>query len=227
MKNTLGNIFSVLIIIVLVAGAYFIVQTMRETAAAAAAPFQGIQQANESMQTQVAQLLHPTPTIIPDPITYINEIRALARLETIQYSVEQVVTCNINPLSADNPLSVFTGDKLLFVGHGLAIAGIDMGKIQPGDMRLDGGTLYVKLPPTELFVVTLDNEKSYVYDREKGPITGTNSNLETNCRQAAEEKIQTAVLEDGILTQAQANAENYFYRFFTEQLKYQSVKFDH
>lgn len=33
------------------------------------------------------------------------------------------------------------------------------------------------------------------------------------------------VLEDGILMQAQANAENYFYRFFTEQLGYDSVQF--
>jgi hypothetical protein len=58
-----------------------------------------------------------------------------------------------------------------------------------------------------------------------GPLAPTNMDLETTCRQAAEEKIRTAVLEDGILMQAQANAENYFYRFFTEQLGYDSVQF--
>ena len=47
----------------------------------------------------------------------------------------------------------------------------------------------------------------------------------TACRRAAEDKIRTAVLEDGILQQAQNNAENYFYRFFTEQLGYDSVEF--
>ena len=91
MKNSLNTFMSILILAVLAAGVYFIVQTVRESAAAAAnaatAPFQGIQEANSSMQTQVAQLLNPTPTIIPDPVTYINEIRAIARLETIQYSI--------------------------------------------------------------------------------------------------------------------------------------------
>ena len=69
-----------LILIVLGAGVYFIVQTVRESAQAATAPFAGVQQANQALQTQVSQLMNPTPTVIPDPVTYINEVRALARL---------------------------------------------------------------------------------------------------------------------------------------------------
>jgi hypothetical protein len=226
MKNTFNAIMSILILAVLAAGVYFIVQTVRESATAAAdaatAPFQQVNEANQALQTQVAQMLNPTPTIIPDPITYINNIRALARLETIQYSAEQVVTCQLNQ---DGILGYAIGDKLLFVGHGEVIAGIDMEKFQPGDMNLQGGTLFIKLPPAELFIVTLNNEKSYVYDRVTGPLAPTNMDLETACRQAAEDKIRTAVLEDGILMQAQSNAENYFYRFFTEQLGYDSVQF--
>ncbi|MDD2920844.1 MAG: DUF4230 domain-containing protein [Anaerolineales bacterium] len=222
MKNAFNTIMSILILIVLAAGVYFIVQTVRESAAAATAPFEQVNQANHALQTQIAQAVNPTPTIIPDPITYINNIRALARLETIQYSAEQVVTCQLNQ---EGILGYAIGDKLLFVGHGEVIAGIDMEKIQPGDMFLQGGKVVVKLPPAELFVVTLNNEKSYVYDRVTGPLAPTNVNLETACRQAAEDKIRSAVLEDGILNQAQANAENYFYRFFTEQLGYDSVQF--
>ena len=227
MKNTFNTIMSILILALLAAGVYFIVKTVRDSAAAAAAnaataPFQQVNQANQALQTQVAQMINPTPTIIPDPITYINNIRALARLETIQYSAEQVVTCQLNQ---DGILGYAIGDKLLFVGHGEVIAGIDMEKLQPGDMSLQGDTLFVKLPPAELFVVTLNNEKSYVYDRVTGPLAPTNMDLETECRQAAEDKIRTAVLEDGILTQAQTNAENYFYRFFTEQLGYDKVQF--
>lgn len=225
MKNTLNTIMSVLILIVLAAGVYFIVQTVRESAAAAAAPFEQVKQANLALQTQLAQAINPTPTIIPDPVTYISNIRALARLETIRYSAEQVVTCEItNPL---DPTGFLAKDRLLFIGHGVVIAGIDMEKIQPGDMFLQGATVVVKLPPAELFVVTLDNDKSYVYDRDTGVFASNNVNLETECRRAAEEKIRSAVLEDGILQQAQANAENYFYRFFTEQLGYDKVQFIH
>jgi hypothetical protein len=226
-NNFLNTLMSILILAVLAAGVYFIVKTVRESAAAAAnaatAPFQQVNKANQALQTQVAQMINPAPTIIVDPVMYINEVRTLARLETLQYSVEQVVTCEVNQ---NGPLSVFLGDKVLFVGHGIVIAGIDMEKIQPSDMRLGGDTLYVKLPPAELFVTTLDNQKSYVYDRETGPFAGTDVNLETSCRQAAEDKIRQSVLEDGILTQAQTNAENYLYKFFST-LGYKSIQFEH
>ena len=227
MKNTLNTIMSILILVVLAAGVYFIVQTVRESAASAkeavSAPFAQVNQANQALQTQVAQMAHPTPTIIIDPVTYITNVQSLARLETIKYSVEQVVTCEINQ---QGPLSVFLGDKVLFVGHGLVIAGIDMEKIQPADMRLGGDTLYVRLPPAEIFVATLDNNKSYVYYRETGPFAGTDLNLETSCRQAAEEKIRQSVLEDGILAQAQTNAENYLFKFFSS-LGYKTIQFEH
>ena len=121
MKNTFSTIMSILILAVLAAGVYFIVQTVRESAAAATAPFQQVNQANEALQTQVSQLMNPTPTIIPDPVTYINEIRALARLETIQYSIEKVITAEVG----QGTFGFAFGDKLLFVAHGIVIAGID------------------------------------------------------------------------------------------------------
>lgn len=226
MKNNLNTFMSILILAVLSAGVYFIVQTVRESAAAAAnaasAPFENLQQANASMQTQVSQLLNPTPTIIPDPVTYINEIRAIARLETIQYSIEKVIAAEVG----QGAFGFAFGDKLLFVAHGVVIAGIDMEKLQPGDMRLENGVLYVKLPPTEIFIATLDNEKSYVYDRETGLLTKGSINLETLARQSAEDEIRKAALEDGILTQGQTNAENYLLKFFTA-LGYKTVLFEH
>lgn len=210
MKNTFSTIMSILILAVLAAGVYFIVQTVRESAAAATAPFQQVNQANEALQTQVSQLMNPTPTIIPDPVTYINEIRALARLETIQYSIEKVITAEVG----QGTFGFAFGDKLLFVAHGIVIAGIDMEKMQPGDMRMENGVLYVKLPPTEIFIATLDNEKSYVYDRQTGVLTKPDPNLETLVRQRAEEEILKAAIEDGILEQARINAEAYLTKFF-------------
>jgi hypothetical protein len=221
MKNTFNTIMSILILVVLAAGVYFIVQTVRETAASAAAPFEQASQANQALQTQVAQLMNPTPTIIPDPVTYINEVRALARLETIQYSVEKVITAEVG----QGTFGFAFGDKLLFVGHGIVIAGIDMEKLQPADMRFDGTVLYVRLPPAEIFIATLDNEKSYVYDRETGLLTKGQVDLETLARQAAEDEIRKAALEDGILTQAQRNAEAYLIKFFSA-LGYKTVIFE-
>lgn len=207
MKNSL---LSILILIVIAAAAYMVVQTVRNSAQAATQPFQALSEQNQAMQTQVANFLNPTPTIIPDPVTYIEEIRSLARLETIQYSVEKVITGE----TGGGTLQFAFGDKLLFVGHGTVIAGIDMEKLRPENMRYDNGVLRVRLPPAEIFIATLDNSKSYVYDRQTGFLTKPDPNLETLVRQKAEEEILKAALEDGILQQAQVNAEAYLIRFF-------------
>jgi hypothetical protein len=220
MKN--NNLLSVLILIVIAAGVYFIVQTIRQTQQAINAPFSQVNEANRQLQTQVSNLLNPTPTIIPDPVTYINEVRSLARLETIQYSVEKVITGETN----QGTFAFLFGEKLLFVAHGTVIAGIDMSKLKPEDMRYENGVLTVKLPPAEVFIATLDNEKSYVYQRDTGYITKPDINLETQVRQKAEEEILKAALEEGILEQAQTNAEAYLLKFFAA-LGYPNTIFTH
>jgi hypothetical protein len=124
--------------------------------------------------------------------------------------VEKVVTIE----QGQGTFGFLFGDKILFVGHGRVIAGIDMEKLQPEDMRYENGVLTVKLPPAEIFIAALDNEKSRVYDRETGALTKPDINLETLVRQSAEQEILKAALEDGILEQAQANAEAYLFKFF-------------
>ncbi|MBE7536309.1 MAG: DUF4230 domain-containing protein [Anaerolineales bacterium] len=209
MKNN-NSLLSILIIAVIAIAAYFIVQTVRDASRAAAAPFQQVNEANQSLQTQMANLLNPTPTIIPDPVTYINEIRALARLETIQYSVEKVITGE----TGQGAFGFLMGDKILFVAHGTVIAGINMEKLAPENMRYENGVLTVQLPPAEIFIAALDNGKSYVYNRDTGLLTKPDPNLETLVRQKAEDEILKAALEDGILEQARVNAEAYLIKFF-------------
>jgi hypothetical protein len=72
----------------------------------------------------------------------------------------------------------------------------------------------VRLPPVEIFVTTLDNDKSYVYNRETGLLTDGDQNLETTARQAAENEIKKAAIEDGILNLAQQNAESFLTKLF-------------
>ena len=202
----------VIVLVVMIGGiAYYLVQTFRQNANQAMhdaiAPFQA---SNAALQTQVSILLHPTPTIIPDPVTIINEVHSLARLETIHYSVEKVITAE----TGQGNLRLLFGDKLLFVAHGYVIAGIDMDKLQPSDLKMVDGRLHVRLPQAEILVSTLDNEKSYIYDRNTGLLTKGDQTLETKARQVAEQEILKAAQEDGILAQAQQNAEVFLSKFF-------------
>lgn len=214
------NIVPILLLIVVIVGAYFVVQSVQDSANQAQQVIQPLSDANRAMQTQVSELRNPTPTIIPDPITVINDVHALARLETIQYSIEKVITAE----SGQGTLGFLFGDRLLFVAHGVVIAGIDMEKIGPESMQLEGDVLYVTLPQAEIFIATLDNDKSYVYDREVGALTQGDQNLETTARQVAEDEIEKAAVEDGILDLAQQNAENYLEKFFNA-LGYDNVVF--
>lgn len=161
-------------------------------------------------QTQAARLTDPTPTIIPDKNTIILQVQSLARLETIQYSVEKVITAETN----QGTWGWLFGDRLLFVAHGTVIAGVDLEKMTADDLYFEGTTLFVRLPAAEVFIATLDNDESYVYDRDIGVLNKGEVDLETAARQSAQAEILNAAIEDGILEQAQQNAENYLYGFF-------------
>ncbi len=207
-----------LVLVVLLVGIPFVVkEIIQQTADQAVAP---IQQDSALLKTQVSLLLHPTPTILPDPVTIIHEIRSLARLETIQYSVEKVITAE----EGQGQLSALFGDKLLFVAHGVVIAGVDLAKMNPQDIWIDNHVLFVRLPQPEIFSSTLDNNKSYVFDRQTGLLSKGDTNLETQARQAAENEITKAALGDGILNQAGINAQSYLTRLLA-QLGYPDVTF--
>ena len=108
------------------------------------------------------------------------------------------------------------GDRLLFVAHGIVVAGIDLGKLGPQDLWVQDGVLYVRLPEPEIFISTLDNQKSYVYNRETGILTHGDVNLETTARQVAENEVAKAAIEDGILDLARQNGENFLYRLLRD-----------
>jgi len=220
-KKPTINLVTVLLVILLITvigSVIFFVLTINQTINAAVSPIQNV---NQTIGTQVSKLLNPTPTVIPDPVTIIREVQSLARLETIQYTVEKVITAEINQ-GVFGPLF---GDRLLFVAHGYVIAGIDLSAIETQDLRLEDGVLYVNLPSSEVFVATLNNDESYVYDRTTGILRKSDQDLETNARQVAEAEILEAALEDDILNQAQENAEIYMERLFNT-LGYQQVVFE-
>ena len=218
-KNLLPWILVIGVLVVLAITAAGIVITIQRTTQRVVQP---VSDMTSDLSTQVARILHPTPTILPDPVTIINQIRPLARLETIQYTVEKVVTAEIG----QGAFAVLLGDRLLFVGHGYVTAGVDLQNLGSQDFVFENGILKVQLPNAEIFDATLDNDKSYVYDRQTGLFTHGDINLETTARQAAEDLIRQAALDDGILAQAQANAET-FIESLLNKLGYSQVSFVH
>jgi uncharacterized protein YoxC len=88
-KNLLPWILVIGLLVILAGAVLGVVLTVQRTTQKVIQP---VNDMTSSLSTQVAQFLHPTPTILPDPVTIINQIRPLARLETIQYTVEKIIT---------------------------------------------------------------------------------------------------------------------------------------
>ncbi|MEW5873043.1 MAG: DUF4230 domain-containing protein [Chloroflexota bacterium] len=217
MENTKGWVLVIGVLAILALLAMGVVWIVQDTVQRTVSPVESM---TGNLGTQVAAMLNPTPTILPDPITIIRDVRSLARLETIQYSIEKVITAE----TGQGLFGSLFGDRLLLVAHGYVIAGIDLAKLSPNDLKVDNGVLYVTLPEPEVFVATLDNDKSYVYDRQTGVLTKGDINLEAEARRVAEEEIEKAAREDGILNLARQNAENYLSSLFV-QLGYPEVIF--
>jgi hypothetical protein len=137
----------------------------------------------------------------------VQKIQRLNRLETVVYSIDTVVEGSKS--SAVLP-DLLAGDRILLVVHGQSIAGIDLAQLKPEDVRItdkDGGqSIHVTLPPSQLFLTTLDNQHTRVYVRSTGLLVPADPNLETDTRAKAEQQLQASALSDGILDTASKNA---------------------
>lgn len=198
-KISLNTIILAVIAFILIAGLIATVITIRLITS----PLEDAQQALEDRLAELAALTSKTPTVIPDQVTIVREVQGLSRLETAVYTVEKVITAE----SGQGPLAFLFGDRLLLVAHGQVIAGVNLAALTTDDVSVgEAGTVTIRLPEAEVLVVSLNNEESYIYDRETG-IIGLNPDLETAARQVAEQEILNAALEDGILEMAQDYAE--------------------
>jgi hypothetical protein len=144
-----------------------------------------------------------TLTIDVSQPTVVDRIQRLQRLETVVYTMDKLVTgAKANPLLPD----FLTGDRLLMIAHGEVVAGIDFSNLKPGDVRVKGKQVHLRLPLAQVFSTRLDSAKTRVYSRQTGLLVSTDPNLETQVRQEAERQLNEAAVADGILKTAQTNA---------------------
>jgi hypothetical protein len=136
--------------------------------------------------------------------TLVQEIRALARLETAASTMQQGVEGerSVSPLPTG-----LVGDRILFVAQGEAIAGVDLAGLRPEDVRAVEGRVHVRLPEPTIFTVHLDEANCHVYDRTVGWLTRPDPLLESHVRQRAIERLTEAARDRGLLLTARENAQ--------------------
>lgn len=151
--------------------------------------------------------------VFAEPDTAINDrqpavvvqMQSLARLETMTYTIEKVIEAEKGGNAFQD---IFFGDRILLIAHGNVIAGVDLSKLEPEDVTVnDANAVRVVLPPSEIFVATLNNELTRVYDREQGLLARGDAQMETEARQAAEASILQAACEQDVLERAASEAQ--------------------
>ncbi len=154
---------------------------------------------------QLAGLLlsgHESFTSAPDVV---SQIQRLNRLETVSYSVDTVVEGKRS--SAVLPDLLF-GDRLLLVVHGQVVAGVDLSLLKPESVRVEGHSVTLDLPASQVFTTRIDSGKTRVFARTTGLLAPADPNLESDTRKTAETQILQAATADGILDTARGNARN-------------------
>jgi len=135
--------------------------------------------------------------------TFVRQVRSLHRLESVVYAMDKIVAGGYENRYLPRMLA---GDRLLLVVYGDVTAGVDLGRIEPSVVKIDGRVVTLTLPAPEIFATRIDNTKTRVYSRETGLFSHVDPDLESQVRQEAEKQVRQAALDDGILSAAASNA---------------------
>ena len=109
--------------------------------------------------------------------------------------------------------SFIAGERSLFVAAGTVDAYVDFSGLAEGDVVLseDGTTAEIRLPEAELGEPNLDQERTYLYDQDRGLADRIEDALSTDDQgdvyELAEEKLRTAAAESELTDQARENTE--------------------
>lgn len=152
----------------------------------------------------------PTFTPSPTPIIVITGIHELGRLETTRYMMRDIVEVYDAP---ENFIEQLSKDKLLLIAEGDVVAGFDLSKISEADIIVVRDVVLLTLPPAEILYTRVDNEKTFVYERETGIFRRPDPHLETEARRIAEHHLESWALERGILQEAESDGIRFLENF--------------
>jgi hypothetical protein len=140
-----------------------------------------------------------------DQPTVVRQIQQLQRLETVSFTMDKIISGE-----HDSPYlpTFLVSDRLLLVVHGEVIGGVDLTKLQPDDVSIQGPSISLRLPQSQILVTRLDNAQTRVYSRDTGLFSSPDPNLESEVRQEAERQLQEAAMLGDILKTADSNARS-------------------
>jgi len=146
----------------------------------------------------------------------VRAVQPLADLVTVKYVMDKVVVLEDVKWYGEN--------RVLLLAHGVVKAGIDLKRLQPGDVAITGKKISLRLPPPLITDAYLDDRASQVIDRTTGLLRAFDKDLEQTARQNAVDDIARAARKGGILDEAEKRGHTELENFF-KHAGFESVEF--
>ena len=171
----------------------------------------------------IGPLLQERPARTTTSPVVVEGVRELDRLATVRVTESILVTRESGGDVLDR---LFSGEKVLLVATRDVEAGVDLSEIGEDDVRVEDETVTIRLPEPEVLSASLDEEETRVYDRDYSPLNlRPDDDLVEEARAEAEERIEDAARENGILDTAETNAEQSI-RALVVVLGFEEVRFE-
>lgn len=139
-----------------------------------------------------------------DPGMIVSEIRPLNQLTTVRYTVQRVI-------GIKEPKQPFGEESLLLMVQGDVLAGVNLAEFTQNDVTfVNDHAVFVHLPQPAILETFIDEKNTKVWDRQITwwtPWVSYDPDLEHKARLSALIEIRNAAISDGILGQAQHNAQ--------------------
>jgi len=165
------------------------------------------------------QLLWGKPATVYSTAAVLQQVQTVSELVTVKYVIEKVVI-----LEDVKWIAGWGENRVLLLAHGNVKAGIDLSKLEPGDIEIRGKSITVRLPPAQITDAYLDERQTRVIERTTGLLRTFDKDLEQNARIQALDDIRRAARNNNILKEADTRARAQLRNLFL-QLGFESVEF--
>lgn len=158
-----------------------------------------------------------------DTPVLLEQVQTLSELVTVKYVVEKVEIWEDPPsgwrqfVAGDN--------RILLLARGVVKAGVDFRQMKPGDLKVQGKTIWINLPSARITDAYLDDKETKVIERTTGFLRSFDKDLEQNVRRTAVEDMRQSALRGGIVRDANDRARTQLASFF-HLLGFERVEFN-
>lgn len=156
-----------------------------------------------TLSNLVDGLLNPRTNTVSTNLI-LERIQQLAELTNTRYTFSNIVT---SEREMPGVLGALYGDRLVIVAVGYIEAGVDLSQLTPESVTLTDGILTLRLNGPTIQSCFLDESKIQVISRDTGLFARPSANLDTVSRQFALQQFRENAIEQGILMDAQLQAE--------------------